>query len=560
MKWEKMKPLVSVVCITYNHEKFISQAINSFLMQKTDFPIEIVIGEDCSTDRTREICLQYQQEFPNIINLITSEKNVGMKENFVRTFESAKGKYIALCDGDDYWIDDRKLQLQVDFLEKNQDYSICFHATRLVNEKGEELVVLPVEDQKKTTYSLEDLIIKLNFMATCSVLFRNHLFKNFPDWYYKLEIADHPLHVFNAQHGLIGYIDIIMSVYRSSSCPTAFVSRNPINRINEEIRCISFINEYLNFKFKGQLEKHLLSREMELFRIFKNQKNWFDVLERVKKIIKLKHSITQKSYFLIIIKIIFKNIKKQYNKYFQNSIHGFEKFKFQTPIILGRTACLGKDVLNETKFKYFPLNNLQKARADVFVNSITNSINLDLEEIKKHMLRQDVFPLIQEQSQMNWVRNKVRNPAFILIDSFAELTDQKFSHKSKNYSFCCHYNDLIHSGDFKDIYNSDGLLDINQFEEYYFLMFSEIRKKYRTQKIVFMHYSAKFDDRIIFKERRKEISRVIQEYAKIDPDFINIDLDDEMYYPHENDKFPYHYNKKTHEHIVEKWKMSGFYI
>ena len=116
------KPLVSVVVITYNHEAFIKQTIDSLLSQQTDFEVEVVVGEDKSPDNTLEICKSYGDK----INLIYSEDNVGMIPNFVRTLKATKGKYIAICDGDDYWTDPLKLQKQIDYLEANSNYIACW--------------------------------------------------------------------------------------------------------------------------------------------------------------------------------------------------------------------------------------------------------------------------------------------------------------------------------------------------------------------------------------------------------------------------------------------------
>lgn len=110
-------PFVSVAMVTYNHEKWIARAIESMVSQRTNFSFELVIGEDCSTDRTREIVMDYQRRFPTIIRVVTSERNVGAHENNRRTFEATRGKYIAFCDGDDYWHRDDKLQKQVAYLE-----------------------------------------------------------------------------------------------------------------------------------------------------------------------------------------------------------------------------------------------------------------------------------------------------------------------------------------------------------------------------------------------------------------------------------------------------------
>jgi glycosyltransferase involved in cell wall biosynthesis len=127
------EPLVSVKMITYNHAPYIAQAIEGVVRQKTNFPFELVIGEDCSTDGTREIVFDYQKKFPDIIRVITSDENVGMKRNGSRTTKACKGKYLAWCEGDDYWHHAGKLQLQTDYLESHpecglvySDYDICY--------------------------------------------------------------------------------------------------------------------------------------------------------------------------------------------------------------------------------------------------------------------------------------------------------------------------------------------------------------------------------------------------------------------------------------------------
>lgn len=114
-------PLVSVKMITYNHEPYIAQAIKGVLQQKTDFPFELVIGEDCSTDRTREIVFDYQKRYPHIVRVITSTKNVGTKGNSSRTNKACRGKYIAFCEGDDYWHHPDKLQKQVYYMESHPE-------------------------------------------------------------------------------------------------------------------------------------------------------------------------------------------------------------------------------------------------------------------------------------------------------------------------------------------------------------------------------------------------------------------------------------------------------
>ena len=127
---EEVKPIVSVITITYNHEPYIAKTIEGVLMQQVNFPMEFIIAEDCSTDNTRDICIQYAEIYPQFIKLIISDTNVGAVANERSAMKAAKGRYIAFCEGDDYWTDPLKLQKQVDFLEKNPDYSVCFHRYR----------------------------------------------------------------------------------------------------------------------------------------------------------------------------------------------------------------------------------------------------------------------------------------------------------------------------------------------------------------------------------------------------------------------------------------------
>jgi glycosyltransferase involved in cell wall biosynthesis len=131
------QPLVSICCITYNHELYIREAIDSFLMQETNFDFEIVISDDCSTDRTAQIISEYVKKAPNRFNFQTSKHNIGSENNFKKTLSLCKGKYIAICDGDDYWTDRNKLQKQVDFLEQNKEFVLNCHRTLFYYQKND---------------------------------------------------------------------------------------------------------------------------------------------------------------------------------------------------------------------------------------------------------------------------------------------------------------------------------------------------------------------------------------------------------------------------------------
>src|SRR5690606_11417495 len=124
----------SVCMITYKHEKFLAEAIEGVLLQKTSFPVQIVIGEDKSPDDTRSIAEAWASKYPDRIKLLPSDARYGMIKNFLRTFAACEGKYIAICEGDDYWTDPDKLQLQIDLLEKNSDIVVCNHALTIIDE------------------------------------------------------------------------------------------------------------------------------------------------------------------------------------------------------------------------------------------------------------------------------------------------------------------------------------------------------------------------------------------------------------------------------------------
>lgn len=165
-------PMVSIACITYNQEKYIRQCLDGFLMQKTNFAYEIVIHDDASTDRTQAIITEYSEKYPNLFRPILQKENKykegkGILARFV--FPECKGKYIALCEGDDYWTDPLKLQKQVDFMEYHQEYVMCSHNCDNLDMNGNLINITSANDE---TYSIDYLIRDDWYFQTLSVLFR----------------------------------------------------------------------------------------------------------------------------------------------------------------------------------------------------------------------------------------------------------------------------------------------------------------------------------------------------------------------------------------------------
>ena len=208
------KPQVAVFMVTYNQAKYIEQSIEGVLMQQTDFPFKVFIGDDCSTDGTRDICLRYKEKYPDKIELILQEKNLGSVANTRSVFPYcfAYGDYTAMCEGDDYWTDPLKLQKQIDFLEANPDFAICFHRVAIHFEDGSRETQYSNPDQQSVT-TFDDLA-RDNFIYTLSTVFRNGLFEKFPDWSHAMMSGDWILHLLNAERGKIKFLEDTMAVYR----------------------------------------------------------------------------------------------------------------------------------------------------------------------------------------------------------------------------------------------------------------------------------------------------------------------------------------------------------
>ena len=206
--------LVSVVMITYGHEKYIRQAIEGVLMQKGDFDLELVIANDCSPDNTDAIISELLKSHPKAekIRYIKHDKNIGMMPNFIYALKQAHGNYIALCDGDDYWTDPYKLQKQVDFLEANPDYVLCFHKVKILKPNGElveDFITKVPED-----YETQETLARLgNYIHTPSVVFRN-VIKEFPPEFSLSPIGDYFLYMLLVEHGKLHYFEDEMAVYR----------------------------------------------------------------------------------------------------------------------------------------------------------------------------------------------------------------------------------------------------------------------------------------------------------------------------------------------------------
>lgn len=211
-------PLVSIKCMTFNHENYIAQCIDGFLMQKTNFPFEILIHDDCSTDKTESIVREYEKRFPKIIKGLYETENQWQKgcgAHHIKIDAAIKGKYIALCEGDDYWIDENKLQMQVDFLEKNPEYGMCYTKAKQYiqsNHKFNKRVIGSCFD------GFEDLLKNGNRIPTLTSVYRKDLLDKYQKDIQPSDkgwlMGDYPMWLYFSHESKVKFIDEVTAVYR----------------------------------------------------------------------------------------------------------------------------------------------------------------------------------------------------------------------------------------------------------------------------------------------------------------------------------------------------------
>lgn len=260
--------LVSVLCTAYNHEKYIADAVEGVINQRTEFRYELIIHDDASSDRTAKIIREYEKKYPQIIRTIIQKENQFSHCHIYPSFlfPEVKGKYIAFCEGDDYWTDEEKLQKQVEFLEAHENYSMCMHNAVKINvESGEQsyLDTFP----KDGTYSQEEQIkvgLGTDFPAFASYVVRADYLKKIPSFFLNSNVLDYPLRQFYADQGEVYYFQKPMSVYRVSTLQSYMKktkqSQSFYNKYTlEMIRFFEKFNEYTDRKFYGLLERKMLS-------------------------------------------------------------------------------------------------------------------------------------------------------------------------------------------------------------------------------------------------------------------------------------------------------------
>lgn len=257
---ERINPLVSVDIITYNHEKFIKETLEGVLMQKTNFKYEIVICDDFSTDKTRDILLDYQRKYPDKTILRFQGGNVGLRFNYFENKKACRGKYIAICEGDDYWTDSLKLQKQIDFMETHPGFSMCFsNALEVFEFKNWEKNSHLFSNVENREYLGEEILSDW-IIATASVLYRNNIHYDFK-YLDNFIFYDTPLFLRLCESGKIWGMSDLMVVYRRhDNALTCSSSGDDDNKVFQHLTAIdrSFYRKYHTVIKKEKAKEFIL--------------------------------------------------------------------------------------------------------------------------------------------------------------------------------------------------------------------------------------------------------------------------------------------------------------
>jgi glycosyltransferase involved in cell wall biosynthesis len=263
-------PLLSVCLITYNHQDYIKQAIEGVLMQKVNFEFELIISDDCSKDNTQTIIKEYKDKHPDFVKVILRQKNVGAAQNFIELISTPKSKYIAYLEGDDYWTDPLKLQKQVDFLESNTDYEVCFTNINIINAEGKIVKDQFIPSKRRKSYEHKHLPI---WAPTLTRVFRNRDFSPIDS---DVPGQDVFWLLYQSKFGKIKFLDEITGTYRLHD--GSIYSSHSIVKKKEAIfltylECLKLIDSFLFPKYFGNLFKKLVELKELDKGIFKTNEN-----------------------------------------------------------------------------------------------------------------------------------------------------------------------------------------------------------------------------------------------------------------------------------------------
>lgn len=259
-----IKPLVSIHCLVYNHGPYIRQCLDGFLMQKTNFVFEAIVHDDCSNDNSTEIIREYVEKYPNIIKSIFETENQYSKIGFAGIFkimnEYTRGKYVAFCEGDDYWIDPNKLQKQIDYMELHAECMLCGSNGLILTENGVRRPEYFNMDFQSRIINLDEIIGHWHF-PSCSLMYRKNMDDNYPRWSENIYSGDQTRILLAGIMGTIYSIGEVTCVYRKMPnnpySLTNFTSKNHLFELNEHIKLYTYFREEAPQKYYDTITKHI---------------------------------------------------------------------------------------------------------------------------------------------------------------------------------------------------------------------------------------------------------------------------------------------------------------
>lgn len=313
-----MEALLTVRCLCFNHSKYLREALDGIVNQKTDFPFMVIIHDDASTDVSQDIILEYMKRYPEIIKPILQQENqyskgIAISKTFIEPL--IESKYVAVCECDDYWIDCNKLQKQVDYLEGHPECSLCCHAFDTVDSQGNFRYHDGLFSSGNHDISIDDVILNNMLPQLATVVYRQEYRQLTPDFYFNAMVGDYPLYLFMATKGTIHYLDYVMSCYRrhGNNSWVTRMQKNPMifrQHVNMLIELVENFDESTGYKYHQISETRIsisdfraLCVERDVKGILKN--SYFISISFTKKI---------KTIINIIIPNVFTCLRKIYWK------------------------------------------------------------------------------------------------------------------------------------------------------------------------------------------------------------------------------------------------------
>lgn len=290
--------ILTIICTAYNHEKYIRKTLEGFVKQKTYYKYKVIVHDDASTDKTRDIIDEFVKKYPDLFVIIYQKENqyskgIDIFKNFIQPLINTK--YTAICEGDDYWCDKDKIQMQIDYLENHSNCSMCVHNTSFITEDGKLLNKNINNMHHNFSFGTVDIILNKKF-HTSSYVYRSVYLKDYDEKFKMKEVGDYPLAIFLSLYGYIYYIDKVMSCYRvfAQNSWTDRMRKNKVKAIennNDAINYLKRVNGLTKFKYNEAFEHKIV--DYKYSNVILEKKYWKIFMNKSLLVVFLKNCIPQ---------------------------------------------------------------------------------------------------------------------------------------------------------------------------------------------------------------------------------------------------------------------------